>query len=156
MAAMHYRLATGTPELAGSLFGREGSIHQKFFRTRMLETDGGEKPLPERRDKELLKQEAEEVRKAIRPSAFKTYKATFDAARWATKKEEALRAGLQQRYETDARFRRIVEAARDKGKTLLYYAPGANSSNLGGVRKNTGRIEGENLMGKLIMELAGF
>jgi predicted NAD-dependent protein-ADP-ribosyltransferase YbiA (DUF1768 family) len=156
MAAMHYRMATNVPELAGSLFGREGTIHQKFFRMRMLETDGGKKPLPERRDKELLKQEAQAVREAIRPSAFKTYKATFDAARWATKKEEALRAGLQQRYETDARFRRIVEAARDKGKTLLYYAPGANSSNLGGVRKNTGRIEGENLMGKLIMELAGF
>lgn len=156
MAAMQYRLASNVPELAGSLFGREGTIHQKYFRTRMLETDGGKKPLPERRDKELLKEEAQAVRDAIRPSAFKTYKATFDAARWATKKEEALRAGLQQRYETDARFRRIVEAARDKGKTLLYYAPGANSSNLGGVRKNTGRIEGENLMGKLIMELAGF
>jgi predicted NAD-dependent protein-ADP-ribosyltransferase YbiA (DUF1768 family) len=156
LAAMRFRVASDKPELAASIFGTEGTIHQKFLRTRLLETEGGTKALPEKRDKELLKQEAIEVREAIRPSAFKKYKATFDEARWATRKDEVLREGVRQRWETDARFRKIVEAARDKGKTLLYYAPGANSTNLGGVRKADGRIEGDNQLGKIIMELAGF
>ncbi len=156
LAAMRFRVASDKPELAASIFGEEGTIHQKFLRTRLLETEGGTKALPEKRDKDLLKQEAIEVREAIRPSAFKKYKATFDEARWATRKDEILREGVRQRWETDARFRKIVEAARDKGKILLYYAPGANSTNLGGVRKADGRIEGDNQLGKIIMELAGF
>jgi hypothetical protein len=156
LAAMRFRVASTTPELAATLFGRDGTIHQKFNRMRLLETDGGKKPLSEKRDKELLEEEAVDVKEAIRPSSFKKYKSTFDEAKWATKKDEILREGLRQRWETDARFRKIVEAAKDKGKTLLYYAPGANSSNLGGVRRNSGEIEGENKMGKILMELAGF
>jgi hypothetical protein len=156
LAAMRFRKASDKPELAASLFGTEGTIHQKYQRTRLLETEGGTKPLPEKREKELLKQEGVEVREMIRPSVFKKYKATFDDARWATQKDEVLREGVRQRWEKDARFRKIVEAARDKGKTLLYYAPGANSTNLGGVRRTDGRIEGENQLGRVIMELAGF
>lgn len=156
LAAMRFRVASNTPELAASIFGREGTIHQKYVRRRLEESEGGQKPIPERRDKELLKEEAVDVREAMRPAAFRRYKSTFNEAAWATKKDEVLREGLRQRWETDARFRKIVEAARDKGKTLLYYAPGSNSTNLGGVRKSSGAIEGENLIGKIIMELAGF
>jgi predicted NAD-dependent protein-ADP-ribosyltransferase YbiA (DUF1768 family) len=156
LAAMRYRYATNKPDLAATLFGTEGTIHQGFERQRLVETEAGTKPLAEKRKKELLKAEAEAVREAIRPSAFKKYKTALDEAVWATKKEGVLREGLQQRWEKDARFRKIVEAARDKGKTLLYYAPGAISSNLGGVRRANGSIEGENQMGKILMELAGF
>lgn len=156
LAAMRYKVASNKPELAASIFGTEGTIHQKFLRMRLLETDAGSKVLPEKREKELLKLEATEVRDAIRPGTFKKYKATFDEARWATQKDVVLREAVRQRWETDARFRKIVEAARDKGKTLLYYAPGANSTNLGGIRKADGHIEGDNLLGKIMMELAGF
>ena len=156
LAAMRYRVATNVPELAASVFGREGTIHQQFLRKRLDESEGGTKLLSDLREKELAKEETAAVRDALRPSAFKKYKATFDEAKWASKKDEVLREGLRQRWETDARYRKIVEAARDKGKTLLYYAPGANSSNMGGVRKNSGVIEGENKIGSIIMELAGF
>ena len=156
LAAMHYRLATNVPELAASIFGREGTIHQQFLRKRLDESEGGTKLLTDTRERELAKEETTAVRDALRPSAYKKYKATFDEAKWAVKKDEVLREGLRQRWETDARFRKIVEAARDKGKTLLYYAPGANSSNMGGVRKNSGVIEGDNKIGSIIMELAGF
>jgi predicted NAD-dependent protein-ADP-ribosyltransferase YbiA (DUF1768 family) len=104
----------------------------------------------------LLKAESTAVRDAIRPTAFKKYKSVFDEAQWAVQKDDILKEGLRQRWETDARFRKIVEAARQKGMTLLYYTPGSNASNLGGVRKNSGVIEGENKMGKMILELAGF
>ena len=156
LAAQRWRVASTTPDVATAVFSRDGSIHQEFLRTRLLESEGGKKPISEKRNKDLLKAEATAVRDAIRPSAFKKYKSTFDEAAWATQKDDVLMEGLRQRWETDARFRKIVEAARDKGKTLLYYAPGSNSSNLGGVRKNSGAIEGGNKMGQMIMELAGF
>ena len=156
LAAMRYRVASNTPDIATTLFSRDGTIHQKYLRQRLLESEGGKKPITEKRDKQLLKEEASDVRDGIRPSTFKRYKSTFDEAAWATQKDEVLREGIRQRWETDARFRKIVEAARDKGKTLLYYAPGSNSTNMGGVRKNDGHIEGDNRIGKIIMELAGF
>jgi len=156
LAGMRYKVASNKPELAGTVFGKDGTIHQQFLRKRVEETEGGTKPLSSEREKELNKLEITAVREAIRPSAFKKYKAVFDDAKWASNKDEILREGLRQRWETDARFRKIVEAARDKGKSLLYYSPGANSSNMGGVRKNSGLIEGENKIGAIIMELAGF
>lgn len=156
LAAQRWRVASSTPDVATSVFSRDGSIHQEFLRTRLLESEGGKKPISDKRNRELLKNESNAVRDAIRPSAFKKYKSTFDEAAWATQKDDILMEGLRQRWETDARFRKIVEAVRDKGKTLLYYAPGSNSTNLGGVRKNSGVIEGGNKMGQMIMALAGF
>jgi hypothetical protein len=156
LAAMRYRVASNTPDVATSVFSREGSIHQKYIRIRVDESEGGKKPIPEKRDQKLLKEEDNEIRDEIRPSAFKRRASTFDEAKWAAQKDAILLEGLRQRWEKDKRFRKIVEAARDKGKTLLYYAPGANSSNLGGVHRSTGQIEGENRIGKIIMELAGF
>lgn len=156
LAAMRYKQASNTPEVAAAVFGREGSIHRKFTLMRVEESEGGKKQIPEKRDQTLLKEEQNEVRDEIRPIAFKRRKSTFDETTWALKKDEALKEGLRQRWEKDKRFRKIVEAARDKGKTLLYYAPGANSSNLGGVHRSSGKIEGDNRIGKYIMELAGF
>jgi hypothetical protein len=50
-----------------------------------------------------------------------------------------------------------VEAARNQNKILLYYTPGASTSNLGGIhRRNDGRIIGENRIGKVLMRLAGY
>jgi hypothetical protein len=156
LAAMRYKLASNTPEVAISVFSREGSIHRKFTLMRVDESEAGKKPIPERRDQTLLKEEQNDVREEIRLVAFKRRKSTFDETTWALKKDEVLKEGLRQRWEKDKRFRKIVEAARDKGKTLLYYAPGANSSNLGGVHRSSGKIEGENRIGKYIMEYAGF
>jgi predicted NAD-dependent protein-ADP-ribosyltransferase YbiA (DUF1768 family) len=155
MAAMLYKRATNKPELAVSLFSRDGAIHQEYIRQRLGETSGGTKLLSEDRDFELLKQEAEDVRAAIRPAELKKRKVTFDAGVWASVKDEVLRTGLKQRWERDARLRKIIETVRAQGKILLYYSPGA-ATNLGGVRKDDGRIEGDNKIGKIWMELANF
>ena len=65
--------------------------------------------------------------------------------------------GLGQRWTNDARFRRVVEAARTQGKYLLYGVGTTGTSDIGGIYKpKEKRIEGDNLIGKLIMELAGF
>jgi hypothetical protein len=57
-------------------------------------------------------------------------------------------------------FRTIVEKARAEKKYLLYYITkkvGDPTGELAGRWKDdTGRIEGENKVGKMIMELANF
>ena len=155
MGAMMYKLASTKPDLASSLFSRDGSIHQEYVRQRLTETAGGTKPLPEERDYELLEEESKDVKAAMKSTTAKKYKAVFDETKWATVKDEALREGLAQRWETDARLRRIVEAARNQGKILLFYTPGA-VTNMGGVRRDDGTIEGDNKMGQILMSLAKF
>jgi predicted NAD-dependent protein-ADP-ribosyltransferase YbiA (DUF1768 family) len=156
LAAMKYKLATNKPELAASLFGKEGTIHQKFLRERLIATAGGTKPMDEKKDQELLKQEMMEVRSALRPSNIKKYRAALDESAWAAQKDGMLREALQQRWMKDARLRRIVEKAREMNKYLLHYTGPAGTSDLGGVRKADGTIEGENKVGRILMELAGF
>ncbi len=156
LAGMQLKLASDKPELARTIFSRDGTIHQAKLRDRLLETNGGTRPMPAAKEHEFLKAELADVKDAMRPVALRKYKVTLDAAKWATVKDSVLREALNQRWSKDARFRKIVEAARNQGKYLLYYTPGASGSNLGGARKNDGRIEGENKVGRIIMELAGF
>lgn len=154
MAAMKYKLATNKPDLAVKLFSRTGQIHQEFVRIRLGETGAGKRLLPEDRDYELLNDEREKVLDEARPPVIRRYGATFDEAKWMSVKENALREALTQRYTKDKEFQDIVNAVRAKGKYLLYYSTAADG--LGGVRRADGRIDGENKVGKIIMELAGF
>jgi predicted NAD-dependent protein-ADP-ribosyltransferase YbiA (DUF1768 family) len=152
---MMYKLATTIPQTGVSLFSRDGSIHQQFVGQRLTETDGGTKPLPEDRDYALLEDESKEVKAAMRAATVKKYRGVFDEAKWATVKDQVLRDGITQRWETDARLRRIVEAVRNQGKILLFYTPGA-ATNMGGIRRDDGTIEGDNKVGEILMSLAKF
>ena len=157
IGGMRAKLATDKPELAAALFSREGTIHQKFLGDRLALTSAGTKPLPEEEDARLLETEVAAVKDAMRIPYLKRYKATVDEAKWATVKDAVVQQAIEQRWKEDARFRKIVEAARDRGKYLLFYTPGSTTSNVGGVRSSqTGRIEGENKIGKAIMKIAGF
>ena len=150
-------MATDKPELAKTLFSREGTIHQKFLGDRLALTNAGTKPLSEEEDARLLEAEIAAVKDAMRPPYLKRYKATVNEATWATVKDTVLQQAIEQRWTKDARFRKIIEAARDRGKYLLYYTPGSSVSNVGGVRSTqSGRIEGENKIGKIMMKLAGY
>ena len=157
IAGMRAKMATDKPELAKTLFSREGTIHQKFLGDRLALTNAGTKPLSEEEDARLLEAEIAAVKDAMRPPYLKRYKATVNEATWATVKDTVLQQAIEQRWTKDARFRRIIEAARDRGKYLLYYTPGSSVSNVGGVRSTqSGRIEGENKIGKIMMKLAGY
>lgn len=157
IAGMRVKLATDKPELAKTLFSREGTIHQKALTDRLALSNAGTKPLSEEEDARLLEAEIAAVKDAMRAPYLKRYKATVDEAKWATVKDEVIDEAITQRWTKDARFRKIVEAARERGKYLLYYTPGSTTSNVGGVRSvATGKIEGENKMGKVMMELAGY
>jgi predicted NAD-dependent protein-ADP-ribosyltransferase YbiA (DUF1768 family) len=156
IAGMRAKLATNKPELAVTIFSREGTIHQRFLNDRLGMTNGGTKQLPEEEDHELLKTELAAVKAAMGGVSLKKSRAVVDEAKWATEKDGVLQEALKQRWTLDKRFRKIIETARNQGKYLLYYTPGA-TTNLGGKRdRNTGQIDGDNKVGKFMMSLAGY
>lgn len=154
LAGMKVKYGAGNADLAESLFSRTGTVHQEFLAIRLSETGRGKRKLPEDRNYELLSEEREKVRDESTSSALRRHGASFDPAKWAVVKDKMLREALNQRFSEDAEFQKIVLAAREKGKYLLFYSQTADD--LGGVRKSDGRIEGENKVGKMIMEIASF
>lgn len=155
MAGMKFKLASNKPELAKSLMSTTGSIHQGFLNKRRVE--GGIKP-ETARDYELLGEESNEVKKKMMKTYLNQYKVVFDDSKWIPVKDKVLMDALKYRWTKDERFHKIVEAAREQGKYLLYsIKTTVGAGELGGVRDvSTGRIVGENLVGKDIMVLAGF
>jgi predicted NAD-dependent protein-ADP-ribosyltransferase YbiA (DUF1768 family) len=161
IAGMKYKLATDKPELAADLFSSKGTIHTKYLRQREQiaykhkdEKERGQ--VKEHEDQELLRAEAADVSDAALPKTIKRYKAQFDESKWLTQKDDVLKKALTYRWKHDARFRKIVDAAKQKEKYLLYYTGSSTITSYGGVRKEDGRIEGENQVGKILMELAGY
>ena len=161
LAGMKYKLATDKPELGADLFSSKGTIHTKYLRLReqIASKHKGEKEkgqVKEAEDQELLRNEAADISDAALPKTIKRYKAQFNEAQWIAQKDDVLKEALTQRWKHDARFRKIVEEARTQNKFLLYYTGSTTITSFGGVRRDDGRIEGENQVGKIIMELAGY
>jgi hypothetical protein len=157
MAGMLYKHATDKPGLSQALFCPTGKIHQKFLRERDSEkgVGAGAKELSEDRNAELLVQEMKEVHAEIRLSGIKRAGVKFNSAKWEGMKDNILEEAVRQRYTTDAEFRVIVDAAKQQGKTLLFYT-GSASSEYGGKQTKDKYLEGENKLGKTIMKVAGF
>jgi hypothetical protein len=155
MAGMTYKYGTTNPDLGKTLFSREGTIHQAYLRRRKLETKDETIPLSYDKDHELIKEEINDIKAELRPAAFKKYKVVYNESNYLVKRDELLRKAVEQRYKKDERLRKILEAVRKSGKYLLYYMQ-SGIKNLGGTRKANGTIEGDNKLGRLYMELAGF
>jgi SAM-dependent methyltransferase len=154
LAAMKLKLASNKPNLAKDLMSTSGRIHQDFALKRRSESVKSESA----RDFELLAEEAADVRKKMTKTYLNQYRVVFDDTKWIPIKDKVLMDALKYRWEHDKRFRETVEAARNAGKYLLYSTKiAAVASELGGTRSiTTGIIEGENKVGRFIMELAGF
>jgi SAM-dependent methyltransferase len=157
MAGMTIKHGGKNPAVAMALFSNApGSIHSRFEDIRRLKAGKGGK-LSDADYYEVLKDEIAAVMKALMPKELAPYRVTVDKALWSGKRDDMLREALKQRWDRDARFHKIVEAARDKKKYLLYYVGTAAGGELSGVRRTAdGRIDGENKMGRFIMEIAGF
>ena len=159
LAGMKYKLATNKPELGSRLFSQDGEVHQSFLRMRATESAQGARALTAARDHDLLKAERTKVLEESNPigtTGMKKYRATFDEGKWFGVKDGVLREGLKQRWDKDERLHRIVEAVKAKGLVLLYYTGPGSGSDLGGKRTSEGYIDGENKVGKILMELAGW
>jgi hypothetical protein len=157
LAGMRYKVATDKPGLAQALFSPTGTIHQKFLRQRDAEkgVGAGAKPLSEDRDAELLTAEMKEIHDEMRLTGMKKRSAKFNDAKWNDVKDDLLKEAVRQRYAKDARYRTVLEAAKQQGKTLLFYT-GSASSEYGGKQTKEKYLEGENKLGKAMMEIAGF
>ncbi len=154
MAGMKYKLATDKPELAKTLMSQGGKIHQKYLAMRSATAPA---TVSSDRDAGALKEEADEVKMESRPQAMAKYGVVYNDSQWLAAKDRVLSEALQYRWMHDKRFRKIVEAARDQGKYLLYYTGPVSGSELGGKRRTTdGRIDGANRVGKIIMTLANY
>jgi hypothetical protein len=154
LAAMKLKIASNKPEKAKELMSTTGKIHQDFAAKRRAEAVKQESA----RDFELLAEEAAEVRKKMTKTYLNTSRTVVDEDKWIPVKDKYLMDGLKYRFEKDKRFKDTVEAARNAGKYLLYTTKiAAVASELGGTRSlSTGLIEGENKVGRFIMEIAGF
>ena len=163
MAAM--RLArTATPaergrDLAVSLFSREGSIHQKFLQMRLMkkvERKQDQVIIMDDTETERLLAETKSVKDALLKKSLIPFRITLNDAEWNLMKEGVLREALTYRWERDARFHAIVEAARKQGKYLLYSQPATNAGSEWGGQWKSGRIVGENKVGHILMKIAEF
>ena len=152
LGAMKYKMATDKPELAPLIFGKAGTIRQKYAGQKMTETKQGTQALTEAREEELLKLERAEILEESGPKGLKKYKATFNPARWDTLLNQVLEDAYRQRWQKDGQLRKIVQAVIAKKLHLVYTEKGIPG--LFGRRTADKRIEGENRVGELLMRLA--
>jgi len=163
MAAMKVA-RTATPadrgrDLAVTLFSREGSIHQKYLQMRLMkkvERKQDQQIVMDDTETERLLAETKSVKDALLKKSLTPFRVMLDDGEWNRIKEEVLRTALTYRWERDARFHAIVEAARTQGKYLLYSQPATNAGSEWGGQWKSGRIQGENKVGRILMEIAGF
>jgi hypothetical protein len=155
IAGMKLKYASNKPNLAKDIMSTSGSIHQSYLNKRRAE--GGIKQ-ESARDYDLLAEESTEVKKKMQKSYLNSFRVVFDDMKWTVEKNRLIMEGLKYRWDRDDRFHKIVEAARNQGKYLLYSTKVASEvSELGGIRNpSTGVITGENKIGRGIMEIAGF
>lgn len=154
LAAMKLKIASNKPNLAKDLMSTSGKVHQDFALKRRIESVKQESP----RDFELLSDEIADVRKKMTKTYLNQYRVIFDDTKWIPVKDKLLMDALEYRWNHDKRFRDGVDAARTLGKYLLYSTKISSiASEYGGTRDlMTGRIVGENKVGRFIMEIAGF
>ena len=153
LAGMKLKLASNKPDLAQTLMSTKGQIHQNFQLKRRTNPVTRESPP----DFDLLEEEIKEVRSKMLKTSLNKFKVVFNEGAWSLEKDKCLLYALEERWKKDERFHKAVEAARAAGKYLLYSTKvAAVASELGGTRERTGVIAGENKVGRMIMELAGF
>ena len=97
-------------------------------------------------------EEWDKIRKAAATIAY-------DDTVWATLQDKYLHYGLEQRWKHDVNFHKTVEDLRLKNVYLLYsIGPhlGDPTGLLAGKMRKNGTIDGDNQVGKIIMELAKY
>jgi len=160
--AMMLKHGAKNPDLAITLLSSDGAIHRQAKREMEKQKVTGDVTSKEKRAKQMaiLLQELIDIKNQMSPATLASdYKVVIDAAAWDKVKDYHLRRAINERWTKDKMFRTIVEKARLDKKYLLYYITkkvGDPTGELAGRLSGSGRIEGENKVGKTIMELANF
>ena len=134
-------------------FSCDGAIHNEA--KERLTKEVKEKHLPSTQNQARMKIALEELNKIRKAAATIAY----DDTEWAGVQDKYLRYGLEQRWKHDVEFHKTVEDLRLKNAYLLYsigpHLGDPTGLLAGKVRKN-GTIDGDNQVGKIIMELAKY
>jgi hypothetical protein len=161
IAAMRYKYGAKTKdnkevpnEFLQAMFGPEGSIHQRALRAEIRER--GDKNIDDEQLKVILKEEYDDIQKQVKPAAIKANGFISEEGEWSKYRDRILRDGIKQRWENDEKFRKAVIALHKQNKHLLYYNPLVGMSYYAGMRRANKTIEGDNMVGRIIMQLAGY
>jgi len=144
-----YQLGTNKPELGATLFSTTSSIHQTMLKALASERDANDNRKAEIQEDALIA-----VRNQIKPAEIKRTGAKYNEAKYLEGRDAVMQAYIQQRYDTDAEFKRILDAVKAKNAILVFYN-GPKASELGGLVKDKGRIEGQNKIGIMYMRTVG-
>lgn len=149
IGAEKYKIATNKPDMAQTLFATFGTIHQEYEGLRSASSD-------EKEIVKLYEEEGSAYKNESSEKGMKKHKVTFNKDKWDSVKESLIMDYVRQRFERDERFRSILKKIGELSAKLVYYVDAKGSNELGGIIKDNGSIEGENIYGKALMELVGF
>ena len=79
--------------------------------------------------------------------------AKFSETKWSDKREALMKYYIQQRYDTDPEFKQILDTVKSKNYQLVFYN-GPKPSELGGLIREDGSVDGQNRLGELYMSVA--
>lgn len=153
LAGMKIKIGGKNLQVAKEIMSTRGQIHQDFISKRLTQTLGVDKDAELTIRKRLQTAEIDEISRRMN-NLYRSHRIVIDDALWDEHKDAVLKEAILQRWMNDEKFKRIVEAARNAGKYLLYYK-GSAENEQSGVFKD-GMIKGQNKIGKMIMEIAGF
>ena len=146
IASAVFQKSTDKPELGPTMFRVEGALHQKFANKRLTLTSPAD--IQKSEDYEII-----EVKSLANASYKKTIGATWDKAAWEAQRDEIYKRYLKQRFDTDARFRKMIQSIQLQGGEILF-ANGKEPSYLGvGIKPDGTVAGGDNLLGKWMGEL---
>ena len=152
MIAMKFK-SSNTPDRSKEL-ASNAILHQKYTTVR-------EKLVLESKEYfDSIIDESKEVKNKISKESFAKTRTVVDDTQWVQRKDVHLKYALTYRWEHDRRFRNIVEVVRNRRvlrNRSMYMLFSTNITELGGTHSpTTKKIQGENKVGRFIMEIAGF
>ena len=142
-AAERFKKGSDAPQLGPRLFGVDENLHQKFLK----------QMAPNSSNKfEIYEDEGSEIRDTVKPAAMKRLGAKWNETKWLEARDAAMSSYIQQRYDTDVEFKRILDSVKAKNGVLVYHN-GTRPSEMGGIVKEGGVIEGQNKLGLMYMQV---
>jgi hypothetical protein len=144
-ASERFKKATNAPQLGPRLFSSDETLHQKYLKLLV----GG---VNDKRKYEILEDEGSEVRETVKPASMKRLGAKWNETSWLEARDAVMSSYIQQRYDTDAEFKRILDLVKSKNGLLVFHN-GARPSEMGGIIKEGGIIDGQNKLGQMYMNV---
>jgi hypothetical protein len=146
IASAKFQTATNIPAKGPQLFRVEGIVHQKHDRFREGRTGDAREATVDAEVKDIRME-------SLKTRIGKVHGGVWDDAAWLAAREGVYRDYLQKRYAVDVRFKEMIDALRSAGGEILF-ANGKEPNALGvGVLDDGTIVGGENIVGKIMMDL---